>query len=158
MKNEDWLWRRVKAKPFQPRWPLKLILLSSRPFATAPRTAKMSGFELSKLAVPGVSVLISFLAYTSQALFLYIEPSPLSTSELVQFNGLVICLWICYYRACTTDPGLVPQDWSPPASVTDGRDTSNGAEVHIRQRWCRKCEAYKPPRAHHCKTCRRSVT
>ncbi|KAK5630510.1 hypothetical protein RRF57_006225 [Xylaria bambusicola] len=34
---------------------------------------------------------------------------------------------------------------------------NNGARVVARRRWCRKCAAPKPPRAHHCKTCGRCI-
>jgi palmitoyltransferase len=117
----------------------------------------MAAFTFSKLAIPGVSLLVIFLAYSSQVLFLHIEPAPLSKRELIQFNLLVFCLWICYLRACITSPGSIPQDWIPMNAVngeTDTRDTHDG---HSRQRWCRKCEAFKPPRTHHCKTCGRLV-
>jgi palmitoyltransferase len=117
----------------------------------------MAAFTFSKLAIPGVSLLVIFLAYSSQVLFLHIEPGPLSNRELIQFNLLIFCLWICYLRACITSPGSVPQDWIPMNAVngeTDTRDTHDGRS---RQRWCRKCEAFKPPRTHHCKTCGRLV-
>ena len=117
----------------------------------------MAAFRVSKLAVPGASLLITFLAYSSQILFSFIEPAPLSGQELTQFNLLVLCLWICYLRACITSPGRVPQDWSPANAVTEKTDDANAHHEHSRQRWCRKCEAFKPPRAHHCKTCGRLV-
>jgi palmitoyltransferase len=117
----------------------------------------MAAFTVSRLAVPGVSLLILFLAYSSQVLFLYLEPAPLSGRELIQFNLLLVCLWICYLRTCMTSPGSVPQDWTP-VDVVNGKEGAGDADGnHSRQRWCRKCEAFKPPRAHHCKTCGRSV-
>jgi palmitoyltransferase len=120
----------------------------------------MAAFKVSSLAVPGASLLVIFLAYSSQVLFLYLEPAPLSNRELIEFNLLVLCLWICYLRACITSPGSVPQDWSPVNvvdAVNEKEDTGDTHNKHSRQRWCRKCEAFKPPRAHHCKTCGRSV-
>ena len=117
----------------------------------------MSDFEISRLAVPGVSLLIFYLSYTSQVLFLYIEPSPLTNCELVQFNLLVLFLWICYARTCSTNPGHVPQTWAPTELANAGNLPSKSSDEAHRQRWCRKCEAFKPPRAHHCKTCRRLV-
>ncbi|KLJ11197.1 hypothetical protein EMPG_13507 [Blastomyces silverae] len=73
----------------------------------------MASINVSRLAIPAVSLLITFLAYSSQYIFLYLEPSPLSKDQLIKFNVLVACLWICYYRACTTDPGHVPAGWQP---------------------------------------------
>lgn len=117
----------------------------------------MAAFTFSRLAVPGVSLLIIFLAYTSQVLFLYLEPAPLSGPELIQFNLLVLCMWICYLRACMTNPGSVPQDWALTNAANGKEDISDADGKHSRRRWCRKCEAFKPPRAHHCKSCGRSV-
>ena len=117
----------------------------------------MGAFKVSKLAVPGVSLLIIFLAYSSQVLFFYIEPKPPSNRELAQFNLLVLCVWICYLRACITSPGRVPQEWSPAKAMAQRVDDGVAHSEHTRQRWCRKCEAFKPPRAHHCKTCGRLV-
>lgn len=115
-----------------------------------------SRFELSRLAIPAVSLLISFLSYSSQYLFLSFPPEPLSSQETWKFNVLVACIWISYYRACTVDPGRVPKDWKP-ASLSDVDNDATRKDVFARQRWCRKCEAFKPPRAHHCKKCARCV-
>src|SRR2546421_4997439 len=117
----------------------------------------MAAFKISRLAVPAVSLLIVCLAYSSQVLFLYVEPKPLSSRELIQFNLLVICVWICYLRASLTSPGSVPDDWTPIDGVTQGTDDGAACNGHARQRLCRKCEAFKPPRAHHCKACDRLV-
>lgn len=129
--------------------------------------------KLSQLAIPTVSFLISFLSYGSQLLFHYIAPSPLTSSQSIKFNIFVACIWISYFRACFTDPGREPEDYTPPAlseSVTKDRDHDDtyaaaaaaddngdqgGRGKHKRGRWCRKCEAHKPPRAHHCKVCER---
>src|SRR5436190_2247969 len=119
----------------------------------------MPARSITQLAIPAVSALIIFLAYTSQHLFLNIEPSPLSIEQLVKFNALVACVWICYVRACATDPGRIPSNWQPPpvGGEREKRQTGGDASGDLsgRQRWCRRCEAFKPPRAHHCKTCQR---
>lgn len=120
--------------------------------------------NIGYLAIPAVTVLIGFLSYTSQILFLFLEPGPLTKSETWKFNALVACIWICYYRACTVDPGRVPKEWVPkkheagPEKLpVSSLDTSQDKQddVSTRQRWCRKCAAFKPPRAHHCKICQR---
>ncbi|KAL1965766.1 hypothetical protein VTN77DRAFT_5087 [Rasamsonia byssochlamydoides] len=117
-----------------------------------------SSFSISHLAIPAVCILIAFLAYTSQYLFLHLEPGPLSDYEFWKFNGLVACIWICYYRACTVDPGRIPRDWKPSRGQgVDVASEEGKIDALVRQRWCRKCEAYKPPRAHHCKVCQRCI-
>ncbi|KAH8692120.1 putative palmitoyltransferase with autoacylation activity Pfa4 [Talaromyces proteolyticus] len=117
--------------------------------------------NIELLAIPAVSALIIFLSYTSQLLFLFLEPGALSTSETWKFNILVGCIWICYYRACTVDPGRVPKDWEPSKENKSAQDDTlredDNHDASVRQRWCRKCSALKPPRAHHCKKCQRCI-
>ena len=101
-------------------------------------------FQASSLAVPAVVVLIAFLT-TSEYLYEAIEPSPLSPRQKIAVNALLACVVVSFARACRTDAGRVPKDWTPQPDRIP-RD---------RQRWCSKCDAPKPPRAHHCKTCKR---
>jgi palmitoyltransferase len=110
---------------------------------------------LEDLAIPAVSFLIIFLAYTSQYLFYYTEPGPLTKSEAIWFNVLVLGIWWCYDHACFTDPG--PKGWVDKA-IRDEEDSEDEAEINVLKkgmRWCKKCDAVKPPRAHHCKKCGR---
>jgi palmitoyltransferase len=118
----------------------------------------MADFEMKQLSIPSVCLLISFLAYSSQWLFLHLEPHPLTAVELLKFNSLVLCIWICYFRACTTNPGNVPSGWIPQASSHGVTQEQTSEASRVRSRWCRKCEVLKPPRTHHCKTCGRSVS
>ncbi len=112
----------------------------------------MAQTALGRLTTPVAIALISFLAYGSQILFYYIEPSPLAFQEALVFNILVAFIWVTYARACLTNVGWVPNDWSPGHD-----DSTRSAVTPLRRRWCRKCEAVKPPRAHHCKICARCV-
>ncbi|KAL2831724.1 DHHC palmitoyltransferase-domain-containing protein [Aspergillus cavernicola] len=111
-----------------------------------------SSFSISRLAIPSVCALIAFLAYTSQYFFAYFDEAPLRKEELWRINIFAFCIWICYYRSCTVDPGRIPKGWAPTDRKQLEADQASG-----RQRWCRRCEAFKPPRAHHCKTCRRCI-
>ncbi|KAL5357321.1 DHHC palmitoyltransferase-domain-containing protein [Aspergillus floccosus] len=111
-----------------------------------------SSFSISRLAIPSVCALISFLAYSSQYFFLHFEPAPLTKDEAWRLNIAALCIWITYYRACTVDPGRIPKDWHPDGDKQPAKDG-----LAERQRWCRRCEAFKPPRAHHCKTCQRCI-
>lgn len=107
---------------------------------------------LQKLAPPAVTSLVAFLAFTSQYLFHNIEPGPIRKGDAYIFNTLVAFLLMCYWRACFTGPGRIPSDWYEAGNV--GVDGSQNSQ---RQRWCRRCDTFKPPRSHHCKTCKRYV-
>ena len=111
----------------------------------------MTKTALGLLTLPAVVALIAFLSYGSQILFHYLEPHPLKARQKIIFNVLIICIWISYFRACFVDPGRVPQS---PDEIP--RSFESGLITQTQPRWCRKCNAYKTPRAHHCKACSRS--
>lgn len=113
---------------------------------------------LQRLAVPGVLNLVAVLAYSSQWLFHRIEPGPLPAGQACVFNALVACIFLCYWRTCFTDPGRIPPNWHDTI-LEAGSEAQQAASKAAAQsnRWCRRCEAYKPPRAHHCKTCQRCI-
>jgi palmitoyltransferase len=77
------------------------------------------------------------------------------------FNISVWSTLICYYRTCHVDPGrkgwadgFVENEADPKAK--DRGDRSENNELDGKNvRWCKKCESVKPPRAHHCKQCKR---
>ncbi|CCU80087.1 zinc finger protein [Blumeria hordei DH14] len=102
--------------------------------------------SLKSLAIPAVSVLIIFLAYTPQYLFFYIEPGPLNLSEAILFNLLVLGVWWCYGRACTVSA-------APPGWVRRALAQTDAPDSLLTRRWCKQCQNIKPPRAHHCRSC-----
>lgn len=119
-----------------------------------PQTRTMAIQFVSRLAIPAVVLLIGFISYASQLLFRGLEPGPLKSRDSIQFNILVLCIWICYVRACAVDPGHIPSDWTPEVEIeVDKKEGSRKAAS--RQRVCRKCNALKAPRSHHCKICQR---
>ncbi|GAB5592113.1 Palmitoyltransferase [Umbelopsis nana] len=61
-----------------------------------------------------------------------------------------------YYLACSTDPGKVPLDWEPPATITQPSEEAKRMGVTA-PRFCKSCNVFKPPRSHHCSACRRCV-
>ena len=112
----------------------------------------MAQTALGRMTIPAAIGLIAFLAYGSQILFYYIEPSPLDRQNTLIFNILVASIWITYARTCLTNVGWVPTGWTPELY-----DKTGDNQTPRRTRWCRKCEAPKPARAHHCKTCSKCV-
>ncbi|XP_012937198.2 palmitoyltransferase ZDHHC7 [Aplysia californica] len=75
---------------------------------------------------------------------------------VITFNTIVLLLTVSHLRAVLSDPGIVPipktsMDFSDIHSENSKRKTNDGWTV------CMKCETYRPPRAHHCRICRRCV-
>lgn len=124
--------------------------------------------SLQSYFIPASCALIVFLGYTSQWLFntaQYLEPGPLTQRETVIFNILLACMWWTYYKACTVPPGryVLPspeKDKSSPSSSPSSPSTEQPAiptPVTTTARWCKKCAAPKPLRAHHCKHCKTCI-
>ena len=111
------------------------------------------GFGAKDLAVPFVYFGITYLAYSSQFCFHFLPPGPLNRTEAVWFNISLLCLWWTYYQARNVDPGR--KGWVNKIALKDGKEKNESGKLGNGIRWCKKCEAVKPPRAHHCKTCRR---
>jgi palmitoyltransferase len=114
---------------------------------------------LSRFAVPFVYGLIFILGYPSQWLLMHLDPGPLTKNELIATNVTLILIWITYTKSVYVDPGKIPRDW---AEKELGNEKSTVSErerdvVAKSRKWCRKCDAPKPPRAHHCKECKRYV-
>lgn len=115
--------------------------------------------------VGGTTLLIAFLAYSSQLFIIipYYRYTPDLTPAwllafLVPFNALVALIFTNYYLCVRTDPGSVPREWEPDWAALD----ESGAGLEVKRhtgapRYCRLCDAYKPPRAHHCRSCGRCV-
>ncbi|KAH7292242.1 hypothetical protein KP509_29G058700 [Ceratopteris richardii] len=82
-------------------------------------------------------------------------------------------LW-CYFSVVLTDPGHVPQSWTPsmaedpeaevlPLASTGQPVAGNNSTTFVHSlpnskvRFCKKCNLFKPPRCHHCSVCGRCV-
>uniref|UniRef100_A0A6B2LBQ5 Palmitoyltransferase n=1 Tax=Arcella intermedia TaxID=1963864 RepID=A0A6B2LBQ5_9EUKA len=83
---------------------------------------------------------------------------------VLNFVGLHISfslLCYSYYKSIHTDPGVAPKGWVPPGLQEEQLETLKQMEVprdalldieHFYiPKWCRHCQSWKPPRAHHCK-------
>lgn len=57
----------------------------------------------------------------------------------IRFQIYVTMVWISYYLAIVVSPGSPPPEYKVPK--------------HHWKKWCKKCENYKPERAHHCRKC-----
>jgi len=113
--------------------------------------------ELAQLAVPAVYILIFFLGYPSQYLLTHLEPAPLTKNELIVSNVILVLILITYTQSVFVDAGTIPRDWNRGDGYEKERGRGAAAEdlVGKSRKWCFRCEAAKPPRAHHCKECKR---
>jgi palmitoyltransferase len=112
--------------------------------------------ELSHLAVPFVYILIFFLGYPSQWMLMYLGPGPLTKNELWASNIILILIFITYTKSVFVDPGTIPKDWPEKQELGKQKGSAEEKDIAAKSRkWCRKCDAAKPPRAHHCKACKR---
>ncbi|KAI8647394.1 DHHC palmitoyltransferase-domain-containing protein [Parasitella parasitica] len=107
------------------------------------------------LTVTSVTTTILFITYTSQIFVIwpYLGAATIhSILILVPLNFFVVMALINYFLTCKTDPGAVPTRWIPrqQAFIEVKKSTHT-------PRFCKTCDNYKPPRAHHCSTCNRCV-
>ncbi|KAL2199082.1 DHHC palmitoyltransferase-domain-containing protein [Corynascus similis CBS 632.67] len=112
---------------------------------------------LHLLYIPSVCALIAFLGYFSQYLFNTdpdLAPGPLTRRETLTFNSLIVCVWLTYYRACTVDPGRY---CFPREKRHDEIENKQPSHPLRPTRFCKKCAAPKPLRAHHCRHCGRCI-
>ncbi|XP_022145736.1 probable protein S-acyltransferase 16 isoform X2 [Momordica charantia] len=116
------------------------------------------GFNFS----PPVAVVVSAISliYFS-TIFIFIErwfglTSSPGIMNAVVFTAVALMCTINYALAIFTDPGRVPSTYMP--DIED-----SGSPIHeIKRkggdlRYCQKCAQYKPPRAHHCRVCKRCI-
>ncbi len=72
---------------------------------------------------------------------------------------------LSHFKAMTTDPGAVPPDAEPVGNNLDNNSNTDGSDIKepltkpLRgpKRLCRRCNAFKPDRAHHCSICKRCI-
>ncbi|KAL5709549.1 protein S-acyltransferase [Ranunculus cassubicifolius] len=102
---------------------------------------------------------IGFIYYAT--IFVFIDHwLGLKTSQglmnVAIFTFMAIMCLVTYVIAIRKDPGMVPDSFVP-----DIEDEENPIHEIKRKggdlRFCQKCSHYKPPRAHHCRVCKRCV-
>jgi palmitoyltransferase ZDHHC3/7/25 len=74
------------------------------------------------------------------------------------FNVATILAAYSHFAAMTTDPGAVPKDARPlPSDMQEQDPEAQGASFNKYRKFCKRCKAFKPVRAHHCSMCGRCV-
>jgi hypothetical protein len=109
----------------------------------------------SALRISFTVTLISFLGLSCQWLVSRFLDRLSLIQFLVPFNVLLAGLFTSYWACVTTDPGGVPPKWEPPAGAREDLEVKRSTGG---PRYCYKCSAPKPPRAHHCRVCRRCAS
>lgn len=85
--------------------------------------------------------------------------------HVVAFNTLVFLLGMSHLKAVLSDPGTVPlsqsrldfSDLHHSAATGGGRHQRGGDSDADEWTVCTRCETYRPPRAHHCRICKRCI-
>jgi len=81
----------------------------------------------------------------SNRLFPSLPLSPIGLFVIFTYLSTLILSFTSHIRTQLTQPGLIPIDWEPPK------------EAQSEMRWCRRCNHWKPDRAHHCRVCDRCI-
>jgi len=73
------------------------------------------------------------------------------------FNIFLFLLAYSHIKASFCDPGIVPLPYAKLDFSDIKKEKSKGKKKDNEWGVCSKCEAYKPPRAHHCRICNRCI-
>lgn len=87
---------------------------------------------------------------------LFVNSSVWAPLHVILFNTVVFLLAMAHMKAVFSDPGIVPL----PQNRLDFSDMhSKERHDYEREDWtvCIRCETYRPPRAHHCRICKRCI-
>ncbi|KAL3523490.1 hypothetical protein ACH5RR_016324 [Cinchona calisaya] len=113
------------------------------------------------LSIPVFSVIfvVGFVYYVT--IFIFIEDcfglnSLEGSRNAMIFTFFAFLLLFSFFVCVLTDPGGVPSGFVPDVeeSLLSNQENKNS---RVYQRHCDKCSAHKPPRAHHCRVCRRCI-
>lgn len=96
--------------------------------------------------------------------------------NIAVYNSIVLLLFISHSRAVFSDPGIVPLPSHPIDFSDEHQQTSKNKKGNKNssntipsglmtnqtppdEDWtiCTRCEMYRPPRAHHCRICKRCI-
>ncbi|XP_057471261.1 probable protein S-acyltransferase 15 isoform X1 [Actinidia eriantha] len=119
----------------------------------------MKGRRFLSIPVFSVFLVLGFVYYVTVFIFLEdwlgLQTSAGSLNALI-FTFLAFLSLFSFFACVLTDPGGVPSSYVPDvedSGVTDQELKKTG----IQRGQCDKCFGYKPPRAHHCRKCKRCI-
>nr|XP_043616839.1 probable protein S-acyltransferase 15 [Erigeron canadensis] len=113
------------------------------------------------ISIPILAVLLLMELVYYGTVFIFLEDwtgldSSTGFTNMVVFTLLASFTFFSFLVCVLTDPGGVPSGYLPDIENNDGSDQES-RKADALKKPCDKCSAYKPPRAHHCRTCRRCV-
>ncbi|XP_041022845.1 probable protein S-acyltransferase 15 isoform X2 [Juglans microcarpa x Juglans regia] len=111
------------------------------------------------IPVSAVFLLAGFVYYIT--VFVFVEDwiglrSSAGSLNAMMFTLLCFLCLFSFFACVLIDPGQIPASYVPDVEESrrsDEEPHKNGAQL----RHCDRCSTYKPPRAHHCRVCRRCV-
>ncbi|XP_024031714.1 probable protein S-acyltransferase 15 [Morus notabilis] len=112
--------------------------------------------KLLSIPILAVFLLVGFVYYIT--VFIFIEDWVGLRSSSGSLNALIftflasLCVF-SFFVCVLTDPGHVPASYVPDVEESDEQTNGNSVQSKL----CDKCSTYKPPRAHHCRVCKRCV-
>ncbi|KAJ7950288.1 S-acyltransferase [Quillaja saponaria] len=112
-------------------------------------------------SLPVTAVVLSIAYIYLSSIFIFIDRwFGLMTSpgiiNAVVFTAVALMCIFNYAVAILRDPGRAPSTYMPDvedAEIPMHETKRKGGDL----RYCQKCSHYKPPRAHHCRVCKRCV-
>jgi ribosomal protein L40E len=106
-----------------------------------------------------------FLYILSDGITGYLNPMPKKFSfdffrifgplHTILFNTIIFMVIMSHLKAVFLDPGSVPL----PTTRLDFSDLHSNKSEYENDEWtvCTRCETFRPPRAHHCRICKRCI-
>ncbi|GAA0140083.1 protein modifying enzyme [Lithospermum erythrorhizon] len=106
-----------------------------------------------------VFCLMSFIYYVT--IFFLINnwlnlQSSVGSLHALIFTFVASLCFFSFLVCILTDPGGIPSAYLPDVEENDSSD-QEATKTGRNQRLCDKCSAFKPPRTHHCRVCRKCV-
>ncbi|ORY19836.1 palmitoyltransferase erf2 [Clohesyomyces aquaticus] len=106
-----------------------------------------------------------FLAFSAPWLWLHVSPA-----IPIVFAYLFLVCWSSFLHASASDPGILPRNLHPFPSPNPNEDplsvgppttewtmvvsaTSANSAMEVPTKYCKSCNIWRPPRAHHCRVC-----
>ncbi|CAH2050877.1 unnamed protein product [Thlaspi arvense] len=113
------------------------------------------------LSIPVLVVLATVGSIYYVTVFIFLEDwlglqSSAGSLNALIFTFLASLCFVSFFACVLTDPGGVPSSYVPDVedhATSDQQPIKTG----IQRKRCDKCSVYKPPRTHHCRSCRRCI-